>query len=73
MYHNDHNPPHFHAKYGEDEACIEIASGNVIEGTLPRRALNHVVEWPELHRDELEENWERARRQEPLNAIDPLQ
>lgn len=23
MYYNDHNPPHFHAYYGEDEALIE--------------------------------------------------
>ena len=32
MYYNDHNPPHFHAKHGEDEACVEIATGDVIAG-----------------------------------------
>lgn len=72
MYYSDHNPPHFHAKYSEDEASIEIATGDVIEGGLPRRALNLVVEWLQLHREELELNWERARRQEPLDTIDPL-
>lgn len=72
MYYNDHNPPHFHAKAGEDEACIEIATGDVIEGSLPRRALSHVVKWCALHRTALEANWGRARRGEALNAIDPL-
>ena len=61
-----------HAKHGEDEACVEIATGDVIQGMLPRRALNHLIEWLRLHRTELEENWARARRQEPLNAIGPL-
>ena len=72
MYYNDHNPPHFHAKYGENEACIEIATGRVTEGALPRRALSHVVEWLDLHRAAIEENWEKARRHEPLDLIEPL-
>ena len=72
MYYIDHNPLHFHAKYGEDEACIEIATGDLIEGSLPRRALGHVVEWLGQHRAEIEDNWERVRRGEPLDAIAPL-
>ena len=30
--------PHFHARYGEDEASIEIESCVVIAGALPLRA-----------------------------------
>jgi hypothetical protein len=45
MYWNDHNPPHFHAQYGEHEAIISI-NGVVLEGKIPRRAL----EWLALHR-----------------------
>ena len=29
MFHGDHNPPHFHAYYSEDEAIIEINSGKI--------------------------------------------
>jgi hypothetical protein len=31
-----------------------------------------VMEWADLHRAGLMENWERARRGEPLIDIDPL-
>jgi hypothetical protein len=44
----------------------------VIEGALPGRALALVTEWAQMHREELEANWERARREEPLQPIDPL-
>jgi len=52
MYFRDHAPPHFHAFYGEYEITVEIESG-VIEGTFPKRALRAVLEWLDLHRDEL--------------------
>ena len=47
MYWNDHAPAHFHAKYGEYEIVVHIATG-VVEGRFPRRALRHVLEWYEL-------------------------
>jgi len=36
------------------------------------RALGLVMEWATLHREELEENWQRARNLEPLESIPPL-
>jgi len=42
---NDHAPPHFHARYGEFEATIDIATLAVIEGELPCRALVLVGDW----------------------------
>lgn len=45
MFFSDHAPPHFHARYGEFEATVDIATLGVIEGQLPRRALNLVQEW----------------------------
>ena len=72
MYFADHPPPHFHARYGEHEAQIEIATGEVREGSLPRRALLLVQEWTAMHRSELLADWERAARQEPLVSIEPL-
>ena len=35
MYFLDHPPPHFQAVYGEYEANIAIATGEVIKGHLP--------------------------------------
>ena len=72
MYWNDHLPPHFHAKYGEYEITVDITSG-VIEGKFPKRALKIVLEWYELHKDELFENWEPCRDQKPTKPIQPLE
>jgi len=72
MYWNDHSPPHFHAKYGEYEITVNINDG-IVEGKFPRRAIKHVVEWYELHKDELTENWELCCKKERLNSIDPLE
>jgi hypothetical protein len=33
LYSNDHQPPHFHAFHGGDEAMIGIAPVGVLEGT----------------------------------------
>ena len=71
MYFNDHLPPHFHAEYGGDEALYEIRTLRVYEGKLPRRVHNLVIEWADLHRDELMDNWERARRAQDLWDIAP--
>jgi uncharacterized protein DUF4160 len=72
MYYGDHAPPHFHARDGGDAAKIEIASGEVIAGALPGRALRLLREWIELHRGEGDANWHRAVRHERPQAIDPL-
>ena len=73
MYYRDHAPPHFHAIYGEFDAEVEIATGQVIQGDLPRRAKALISEWTELHRNELQQNWKLARAAQPLNPVQPLQ
>ncbi|MEX0726678.1 MAG: DUF4160 domain-containing protein [Planctomycetaceae bacterium] len=72
MYYNDHDPPHFHAKYGKFGITVGIADG-IIEGRFPKRALKLVLEWYNIHQDELIENWELARDRRPLRSIDPLE
>jgi hypothetical protein len=71
MLFNEHNLPHFHVKYGEYRAQITIKDG-VVQGMLPRRVLNMVYEWLDLHYDELLENWQRIENREPLQKIEPL-
>ena len=72
MFFNDHAPPHFHARYGEFEATIEIGSLTVLEGQLPRRALNLVQEWAMIHREELLEDWRLCRENAAPTKIEPL-
>ena len=72
MRYNDHPPPHFHARFGDQEATIEIASGRV-HGVMSRPALNLIWSWLDEHRDELSENGELARAQRPLRRIEPLE
>jgi Domain of unknown function (DUF4160) len=72
MYYRDHAPPHFHAIYGEHEAEIAISTSKAIVGSLPRRARSLVSEWATSHREELQDNWDLARRGEPLRDVDPL-
>jgi Domain of unknown function (DUF4160) len=72
MYFDDHGPPHFHAIYGEYEAQFGIETLSILEGSLPRRVVAFVLEWANLHRDELRQNWERASRHERLEPVAPL-
>jgi hypothetical protein len=73
MYHSDHPPPHFHAVYGEHEAKISIQPIRVLQGKLPKRALSLVLEWTALHQEELLENWQLARAEQPPQKINPLE
>lgn len=73
MYFNDHLPPHFHAEYGGNEALYEIETLQLYRGRLPRRAHNLVLEWADLRRIELMENWARARQGQGLTSIEPLE
>ena len=72
MFFNEHGVPHFHAVYGEHKITVEIESGSV-RGDFPGRALRLVLEWAELHKQELSDDWDRARQRQPLKRIAPLE
>jgi hypothetical protein len=72
MYYDDHEPPHFHATYGEHDVVIEITTGHVLRGSLPARARRLVDEWAAAHSAELTANWKLARAGRPLAPIAPL-
>jgi len=72
MFFDDHNPPHFHAVYGEYEAQINIKTLAVFGGMLPSRALGMVVEWASMYQNELMQDWEKARNHQTLDKIPPL-
>ncbi|HYN42823.1 MAG TPA: DUF4160 domain-containing protein [Thermoanaerobaculia bacterium] len=73
MFYNDHGPAHFHAEYQGERASFDF-NGTVIDGQMRSRTARQLVkEWADLHRPELEEDWQRAREGLPLNYIEPLQ
>jgi Domain of unknown function (DUF4160) len=72
MFYKDHGPPHFHAYYAEHEITVTIDEGK-IRGEFPKRALNLVLEWHQMHREELITDWELAKARKPLKPIPPLE
>ena len=73
MYYQDHNPPHFHAKYAEYKASFSIATGELIEGHIPKTAQKLIKEWQSLHQDKLMQNWEKAQAEQIPDKIEPLE
>ena len=73
MFYDDHNPPHFHARYGGTMVAVEIGSLRILEGRIPPRALGMVMEWATQHEQELMLNWELAKSSQPPKKIAPLQ
>ena len=72
MFWREHQPAHFHAKYGDEEVIVEIQTGKVT-GNISQRVLNMVQEWRELHKDELMVDWKLAEEGKPLKRIKPLE
>jgi hypothetical protein len=73
IFYDDHNPPHFHAEYGDSAALIDMRDLSIFAGKLPHRALGLVMEWALLHREELFADWQRAMTQQELQKIAPLE
>ncbi len=72
MYFDDHNPPHFHVRYNDDRAIISISELKLLEGHLPARILGLVIEWAEMHKEKLMQNWDLVKTTGKFFKIDPL-
>jgi hypothetical protein len=72
MNYNDHQSPHFHARYQDQEVIVEIETG-MVEGRMSKRTLRMVLEWLDIRQEELMANWKLARQRKALNEIQPLQ
>jgi uncharacterized protein DUF4160 len=73
MYYNDHDPPHFHVRYGSQRARFAIEDLRMMEGDITPRVRGLVVEWASRHHAELHQEWQLARAAEPLFPIAPLE
>ena len=75
MYYFDnrqHNLPHIHVKYGDEEAVISIPKGEIIEGSLRSAKLKLVQAWIEIHQEDLMADWQLAVNGQQIFKIDPL-
>lgn len=72
MYHKDHAPPHFHAKYSGKSGTFSINEVRLLEGDLPPRVVSLVIEWALIHKEELLSDWDLAMSGKKLKRIDPL-
>ncbi len=61
FYHDEHPPAHFHARYAEHEAMIEIGSLVVLEGRLPRPQLRKIRDWAGTREKDLIMAWTACR------------
>lgn len=73
MFFNEHAPPHFHAEYGEYRVVVDINTLEAIEGHFPRRALELVLDWAELHQKELLQDWSLCQQHQQPTEIEPLE
>jgi hypothetical protein len=72
MFFNDHVPPHFHVEYAEFKATVDILELTISSGKLPRRAQELVLDWAELHQNELLIDWHLCTIKQEPNPINPL-
>ena len=72
MFIKEHNPPHFHAFYGDDAATFSIETGQMIQGELPRNQTALVTAWAIMHKEELIQNWNNLSEGSKAKKINPL-
>jgi hypothetical protein len=69
MFFAEHNPPHFHAVYGEQLGWVNIRTLELIKGDLSPRVLRLVKEWAAEHQQELLDMWE-TKEFKPLPGLE---
>ena len=75
MYYFDnqqHNTPHIHVHYQDESAVIEIPTGQLLEGSLPKNKQKLVDAWVEIHKEDLMADWQLAISGESVYKIAPL-
>jgi hypothetical protein len=69
LYENEHPPPHFHAKFAEFQAVIDIRKLAVVRGKLPPNKVHAVLEWAKARQTILNEYFELARQKRKIGRI----
>lgn len=69
----EHNPPHFHASYGEYDGVFNIKTGEMMYGDLPKHAQELIIEWAKDYKNEIQQMWDTKQLQKlpPLGRKKP--
>ncbi len=67
-----HHVPHIHAEYADQKAVFSIESGQILTGQFPANKTRLVQAWIEIHREELDADWQLAVNGEEVFRIEPL-
>lgn len=59
IYPQDHNPPHFHIKSSDLDACFDIYSCELIKGNIDPKSYKKIKFWHKSVAGELSETWKR--------------
>jgi hypothetical protein len=57
FYFDEHPPPHFHARYAELVAQIDLETLEVIRGSMPRAQMRTIQDWALPRRAALRVAW----------------
>jgi hypothetical protein len=68
----EHKNPHVHARYGEFLASFDIAAAEILAGSMPTKQTRLIQAWIEIHREELNADWQLAIEGKEIFKIDPL-
>jgi len=67
-----HHRAHFHAYYQDQAAVFAVDTVESLGGSLPRAQQRLVEAWAEIHRAELQQDWELLQSGQLPLKIDPL-
>jgi hypothetical protein len=70
FYFDEHPPPHFHARYAEFVAQIDIEALEIIRGSLPRPQMQTIQQWAASRRQALRAAWDTCRAGENPGSIE---
>lgn len=69
FYANEHPPPHFHVRYGEHQAVVNIESLNITEGFIPAAKMRIVRNWALPQKEKLYEAYVRTTAHQKVEFI----
>ncbi len=67
-----HNLPHIHVKYNDQNAVYSIPDGDLLEGSLPAAKQKLILAWIELRKEDLMADWQLAIAGQTIFKIEPL-
>lgn len=73
MYFAEHGAPHFHAEFQGQQGKFGFDGRMTVGNIQSRTALRLIGEWADLHRKELDDNWENLKAGRPIDRIPPLE